>query len=84
MPKSAVASVTTEQAHREDLRTTRSAVERRTALSARGSRRPSACDSSSGRFHSSPSRTNETTRTIAAVVKKNDSGTGRSRTPPIP
>src|SRR5574337_1270661 len=38
----------------------------------------------SGLLHRSPSTMNETARTIAAVVKKRDSGTGRSRTPPIP
>ena len=83
VPKSAVASVRTRIPTETDWSTSRSARESTSALNARGRSLPPARDSSSGRRQSAPSRMNETTRTIAAVVKK-DSGTGRSRTPPIP
>ena len=84
LPNIAVASVRKRRPTDAAPSTMRSARERRTACSGRGNRLPPACAASNGRRQSTPSRTKDTTRTTAAVAKKNDAGSGRSRTPPIP
>jgi hypothetical protein len=70
VPKSADANVSRRRATDTVPSSTRSARDSRTTWSQPGSRRPSACAASRGRRQSAPRRTNETTRTIAAVVKK--------------